>query len=58
MENSHDLKMYRIPELAEILGVTTRTILSYCEKGKLKAQKIGGKWTVSHKNLQAFINAE
>lgn len=53
-----DLKVYRIPEIAEILSVTERTVLSYCEKGKLKARKIGGRWTVSHKNLQAFLNGE
>lgn len=52
------MKLYRIPEIAKILGVTTRTILDYCEKGKIKARKIGGKWTVSEKNLQAFIDCE
>ena len=54
----NSLKVYRIPELAEILGVTSRTVLDYCEKGKLKARKIGGRWVVSHDNLRAFINGE
>lgn len=52
------LKMYRIPELVEILGVTSRTILDYFEKGKLKGRKVGGRWVVSHDNLRAFINGE
>lgn len=58
METTAELKTYRIPELVEILGVTERTILAYFEKGLLKGRKIGGRWTVSHKNLKAFLDAE
>ncbi len=52
------LKLYRIPELAKMLKVTERTILKYFETGKLKGVKIGGKWTVSEKNLHSFLNGE
>jgi predicted site-specific integrase-resolvase len=51
----NDIKLYRVKDLARILGITERTALIYCEKQKIKSVKIGGKWTVSEKNLQAFI---
>lgn len=52
----NEVKIYRIKELAKILKVTERTILTYCEKQKIKAVKVGGKWTVTHDNLMAFLN--
>lgn len=51
-------KFYHIADIAKVLGITQRTATVYCEKAILKARKIGGKWTVSEKNLQAFIDAE
>lgn len=50
------IKIYKIPEVAEILGLHARTVLAYCEKGKLKARKIGRSWTISEKNLREFID--
>lgn len=60
MENTAnmDLKLYRVPELAQILDLTERSVVGYCERQVLKAVKIGGRWAVSHKNLQAYINGE
>lgn len=48
--------MYDLKETASILGVTTRTVLNYIYEGKLKGQKIGGKWKVSKENLEKFCN--
>lgn len=48
--------MYDLKETANILGVTTRTVMSYIYADKLKAQKIGGKWKVSKENLEKFCN--
>ena len=48
--------MYDLKETANILGVTTRTVMSYIYSDKLKAQKIGGKWKVSKENLEKFCN--
>lgn len=56
--DKHDFKFYGTEELAKILKVTKRTILRYCETGQLIGRKIGGKWAVSQKNLQLFIDAE
>ena len=59
------VKLYDIRELAEKLGVTTRTIQAYIgnyqkQQGiaRLRAQKIGRKWYVSEGNLHAFLNRE
>ena len=53
-----DLKLYTLTELEEILGVTHRTLQTYMKDGRLKGQKIGGKWKVSEENLMKFINGE
>ena len=51
-------RVYTLTELEPVLGVTHRTLLTYVSNGKLKAQKIGGKWKVSEENLRNFINGE
>ena len=48
--------MYDVKETAQILGVTTRTIMNYIRDGKIKAQKVGGKWKISKENLESFCN--
>lgn len=39
-------------EAASIAGVTARTITRLCEKGEIKAAKLGGSWRV---NRAAFL---
>jgi excisionase family DNA binding protein len=51
-----EIKVYTLKEVAEVLKVTERTLLTYIKEGKLKANKIGGKWIISQENLQNFIN--
>lgn len=58
MEQETKIKVYTTKEMAEILKVTTRTILTYCETGRIKGVKIGHQWRVSEENLRAFINGE
>jgi len=53
-----DIKVYSIKQVGKILNVTERTLLSYIKDGKLKAQKIGGKWVITEENLRKFIKAE
>jgi excisionase family DNA binding protein len=53
-----DIKLYSLKALAEILNVTERTLHNYIKSGKLKGQKIGGKWQISESNLQKFLNGE
>lgn len=53
-----DIKLYRLKELSSILNVSTRTLKTYLSTGRLKGVKIGGAWTVTDSNLQAFINGD
>lgn len=55
---TEDLKLYTLTELEPILKVSHRTLLEYVRIGRLKAVKIGGKWTVTKENLSKFVNGE
>ena len=44
-----------LAEVSKILHVTGRTLLNYIQDGRIRAQKIGGRWRVTKDNLQAFI---
>lgn len=52
------MKMYTLRDLAKILNLTERTMHNYIKSGKLKGQKIGGKWQISETNLTKFLNGE
>lgn len=47
--------MYSMQEVAELLGVTTRTITTYLQQGRIAAQKIGGRWHFTEDNLKDFL---
>ena len=53
-----EIKVYTLKEVSELLKVTERTLLTYIKEEKLTAKKIGGKWIVTHENLQEFINSK
>ncbi|MBA0946998.1 helix-turn-helix domain-containing protein [Enterococcus gallinarum] len=50
---NHDL--LSLSEVADALGVTTRTIRNYLSDGKLKGQKIGGQWKFLKSEVYRFI---
>ena len=52
------IKMYTLKDLAAQLKVTERTMHNYIKNGKLKGQKIGGRWQISESNLHKFLNGE
>jgi excisionase family DNA binding protein len=52
------LRLYTLTELEPVLGVSHQTLVRYVKAGKLKARKIEGKWRVSHKDLEAYVNGE
>lgn len=56
MKDLENIKLYTLPQVAKILGVTDRTAWNYVKAQKIKAVKIGGKWKVSEDNLREFIN--
>jgi len=54
MVNEED-KFYTIPEVAELLKVSERSINRYIKSGKLKASKIGW-WRIKKTDLDEFLN--
>lgn len=58
MDKSFNIVMYDIKEVAAILEVTTRTVHTYLKDGRLKGQKVGGKWKITKENLEAFCNGK
>jgi len=48
-------KIYTLQETADLLKVSTRSVLRYIKAGRLKATKIG-QWRVSESALNEFLN--
>lgn len=49
---------YTGKEVAEMLGVTTRTIRNYLKEGKLKGTKFGGRWNFTQADIEHYIQQE
>lgn len=49
------IKIYKVNELIDILGVTRVTIVKYIRKGKIRGFKVGNSWRVSEEALLEFI---
>ena len=47
-------KLLTIDEVADVLRVSTRTIIRYIESGKLKASKIGV-WRIKESDVHLFL---
>lgn len=48
--------MYTMQEVAEMLNVTTRTMITYTQNKRILGQKIGGRWYFTEDNLKDFLN--
>lgn len=57
-ETMEDVKVYTVNELAAILKVHRETALRYCEKGKIRARKVAGRWLVTDENLRRFLDPD
>lgn len=53
-----EMKLYNIKELSDILRTTPQTIRKYLNEGRLKGNKIGGKWLVTEEALKKFLKVE
>ena len=49
------LTLYSVPELSQLLNVTTVSIRNYINSGHLKGQKVMGRWFVSEGELRDFL---
>ena len=50
------LTLYSVPELSQMLDVTTVTIRNYISQGHLKGQKVMGRWFVAEEDWGEFFN--
>jgi hypothetical protein len=51
-----NLTLYSVPELSQKLNVTTVSIRNYINQGRLKGQKVMGRWMVSEEAWGEFFN--
>ena len=49
--------VYKLVELAEILGVSVQTLREYIKRGELRAVKIGRNYLVRPQDLYDFLEA-
>lgn len=52
-----DDKLFTIEEIAEKLGVHSKTIRRYLYSGKISGQKVGSQWRIGQKSLDAFLKS-
>ena len=50
-----DISLYSVTELSQKLNVTPDTIWRYLKQGRLKGQKVMGKWFISGEELFDFF---
>lgn len=49
------IKLYDIPEVANILSLSIGTVRNYIKDGRLKSRKIGGRHMITFEDIQKFI---
>ncbi len=50
-----DTTLYTVPEISQVLNVTTTTIRHYIRQGKLMGRKLNGRWVISYDDLIQYI---
>lgn len=50
-------RLYRVPEVAELLGVGRSTIYSILKSGDLKSMRVAGCRRVASNDLEDYLNA-
>ena len=48
-------RLISLPEAAELYGFNRRYLSALARKGRLKAQKIGGVWLTTPKDVEEYI---
>ena len=49
------MEIYDVPQLAEMLRVSQRSLRTYLTKGQLIGRKVGKRWLVTEDTLKAFL---
>ena len=52
------LKLYSVDEVAELLKSTKSTIRAYFREGKIKVQKVTGKWYITEDNFKKYLSGD
>ena len=52
------LKLYSVDEVAKMLKSTKPTIRAYFGEGKIKGQKITGKWYITEDNFKKYLSGD
>ena len=47
--------LYSVEKVAGLLGIHQKTVLRYIKEGKLKANKVGGRWRIHGNDLTSFV---
>ena len=48
--------LYTTKELTRKLDITSVTLRTYIKRGRIKGQKVGGRWLVSEEAVREFFN--
>lgn len=47
--------LYSVEKVAKLLEIHKKTVLRYIKEGKLKANKVGGRWRIHGNDLTSFV---
>ena len=50
-------KLFTVDNIAEMTGLTSRTIRSYISSGRLKGRKIGSQWRFTEADIESLFSA-
>ena len=53
-----DYKVYTVEEVANSLGMNSRTIREYIRNGQLNASRIGRKYIINQDDYKAFVSSD
>lgn len=53
-----DYKVYTVEEVANSLGMNSRTIREYIRNGQLNASRIGRKYIINQDDYKAFLSGD
>lgn len=56
MKEIFGVKHYDIKETADILGISSTSVLNYIKAGTMRAAKVGGRWLVKEEDIKAYLD--
>lgn len=56
--NIGDLKVYTVPEVAELLDIQEKTVRRFLREGVFHGRKLAGRWYISEPDLQAYFTGQ